>query len=76
MNGTIPVECFENPNVTYFDAGKCLRILVHANFCLFKAKVMKYLICIGNNVLTGSISERIENMKNLKVLFLGEQLQS
>jgi len=74
MVGSIPVECFENPNVTHFDVGKIFFILIYPYFCLPKAKVMKLFVCIGNNVLTGLISPQIGNMANVKVLFLGKQL--
>jgi len=74
MNGTIPVECFENPYITYFDVGKNPCVLIHAYFCLRKAKVMKYFIWIGNNILNGSISPQVGNMENIQVLFLGKQL--
>jgi len=73
FNGLIPLECFENSNVTYFDVGKDFYVLVHANFCVLEAKVIKYFICIGNNRLTGSISKHIESMKNVKILFLGKK---
>jgi len=74
MDGPIPVECFENPNVTYFDVGKKLYVLMHTYFCPPKAKLIKYFVCKGKNALTGSISAHIENMTNIKVLFLGKQL--
>ena len=73
MDGPIPVECFQNSNLTYFDVGKDIHVLIHAYFCLQKTKLIIYVVCIGNNNLTGSISTHIENLKNIKVLFLGEQ---
>jgi len=73
IDGPIPVECFENLNATYFDVGKISYFLIHDYFCLYKAKEIKYVDDIGNNQLTGSISPQIENMKNIKVLFLGKQ---
>ena len=73
LNGSIPVECFENTNMTYFDVGKDLYVLIHTYFCLHKTKVMKCVDFIGTNNLTGSIYPKIENMKNVKVLFLGKK---
>ena len=48
--------------------------MIYPYFCLHETKVKKNIIRTGNNAVTGSISAQIENMKNVKVIFLGKQL--